>query len=182
MKNSMNFELKNSEIESDKTIDGYIETIFNKRYISLKDLQEAKEAGFSLEDLLNVFCNKNGLLMHGSVKKIPDGDKIKSRLGKIFASDNSAIAIMRSIYSNENVNLQYGYYIDKNSLELIIHKTQNNPIITESGYLYLISRNGFANELQGSWQYIDMSDEVEIKFTVETEKEDFKYPIKVVED
>lgn len=78
--------------------------------ISLKDLQELKKVGVTTENFLDYLCQKHRLLLHGSIHKI-SGDKLKSSKRIIFASNKAAIAIMKSLYSGENVNLEYRYFI-----------------------------------------------------------------------
>jgi len=78
--------------------------------ISLKDLQELKKVGVTTENFLDYLCQEHRLLLHGSIHKI-SGDKLKSSKRIIFASNKAAIAIMKSLYSGENVNLEYRYFI-----------------------------------------------------------------------
>ncbi len=66
--------------------------------ISLGKLKELKEKGVSTEQFLDYLCQNHGFLLHGSIREI-QGNKLESRYKKIFVSNKSAIAIMRSLYS-----------------------------------------------------------------------------------
>jgi hypothetical protein len=151
--------------------------------ISIEQLRKLKENGITTEKFLDYICKSNGLLLHGSIHEIAD-DKLRSSQGKIFASNKSAIAIMRSVYSNERVNLEYSYFIsDKNPLSLSIHTAPNGEFVSkEKGFIYIISNDGFKNEPEGSWQFINKTDEIKIKMIIETEKSDFEYPVEIHSD
>lgn len=151
--------------------------------ISLEELQELKEKDITTENFLDYLCQKNGLLLHGSIHEIT-GDKLKSKWKRIFASDKSAIAIMRSIYSNVNVNLEYPYFFDENNpLVLKVHTPPDGKFISrEKGFVYAVNNQGFKNEPEGSWQFLKETDEVEFGLVIETEKDDFKYPVEFFDD
>jgi len=151
--------------------------------ISLEQLRELKEKGITTENFLDYLCQKNGLLLHGSIHEIAD-DKLKSNYKKIFASNKSAIAIMRSLYSNMNVNLEYPYFFDKdNPLVLKVHTPPNGKFISkEKGFVYIVSGEDFKNEPEGSWQFIKETGEVKFGMIIETEKADFKYPVEFSDD
>lgn len=151
--------------------------------ISLEQLQELKEEGITTENFLDYLCQKNGLLLHGSIHEIAD-DRLKSDWKKIFASNKSAIAIMRSLYSNVNVHLEYPYFFDKdNPLVLKVHTPPSGKFISkEKGFVYIVSGEGFRNEPEGSWQFIKETDEIEFGMIIETEKDDFKYPVEFSDD
>jgi hypothetical protein len=38
------------------------------------------------------------------------------------------------------------------------------------------------NEPEGSWQFINKTDEIKIKMIIETEKSDFEYPVEIHSD
>lgn len=151
--------------------------------ISLDALRELKERGITTEKFLNYLCQKKGVLLHGSIHEISD-DKLKSRWNKIFASNKSAIAIMRSMYSNVNVNLEYPYFItEKDPLVLKVHTPPDGKFVkTDKGFIYIIDGTGFKNEPEGSWQFIKETGEVEFGVVVETESDDFKYPVEFFDD
>ncbi|HQG58129.1 MAG TPA: hypothetical protein PLX79_04125 [Candidatus Dojkabacteria bacterium] len=151
--------------------------------ISLKQLRELKEKGITTENFLDYLCQKQGVLLHGSINEISD-DRLKSGRRMIFASNKSAIAIMRSLYSNINVNLEYPYFFDKdNPLVLKVHTPPDGKFISkENGYVYIVNSEGFQNEPKGSWQFLKRVDEVELCMAVETEKADFKYPVEFYDD
>jgi len=146
--------------------------------ISLEQLRELKEKGITTENFLDYLCQKHGQLLHGSIYEIVDG-KLKSGRKNIFASNKSAIAIMRSLHSNINVNLEYPYFLDKdNPLVLKIHTLPNGKFSSkENGFVYVINGEGFKNEPKGSWQFFKETGEVEFSMVIETEKDDFKYPV-----
>lgn len=151
--------------------------------VSLEKLRELKEKGITTEKFLDYLCQKQGVLLHGSIHEIVDG-KLKSGWNKIFASNNSAIAIMRSLYSNTNVNLEYPYFFGKdNPLVLKVHTPPSGKFISkENGYVYIVNGEGFQNEPKGSWQFLKEVDEVPFGVIVETEKADFKYPVESYDD
>lgn len=160
--------------ETDKT---------NVKKISLDALKALKERGITTEKFLDYLCQKHGKLLHGSIHKILD-NKLRSSLHKIFTSNKSAIAIMRSLYSNENVNLKYPYFIsEKKPLVLKIHTPPNGKFIkTAKGFIYVVDNTGFKNEPKDSWQFIKETDAVEFDAIIETESDDFKYPVESFND
>lgn len=155
--------------------------------ITLEQLRELKEKGITTENFLDYLCQKYGLLLHGSIHEI-NGNKLKANLKKIFAANKSAIAIMKSLYSNktenQSINLEYPYSINAdNPLILKIHTTPNGKFIhKENGYIYIVNGEGFKNEPEGSWQFIKEADEVEFNIVVETEDNDFEYPVELHDD
>lgn len=155
----------------------------NVKKISLEQLRELKEKGITTEKFLDYLCQKKGLLLHGSTHEIAD-DKLKSSWKKIFSSNKSAIAIMRSLYSNVNVNLEYPYFFDENNpLVLKVHTPLNGKFISkEKGFVYVVDSEGFKNEPEGSWQFIKEAGELAFEIIVETEKADFKYPVEISND
>ncbi|MGE4554982.1 MAG: hypothetical protein AB7D02_02555 [Candidatus Paceibacterota bacterium] len=182
---------KESE-EKEKEIKSKIEDFVKKYFesekegvkrISLDAIKELKEKGITTEQLLDFLCQERGVLLHGSIYEIPE-DKLKSRNKKIYATNKGAIAIMRSLYSNLNVCLEYPYHItEKKPLVLKIHTPPDGKFIkTERGFVYVVNKKGFKNRPRGSWQFIKKADEVEFIAVVETEEDDFKYPVKVLKD
>lgn len=155
--------------------------------ISLEQLNELKERGITTENFLDYLCQQHGVLLHGSIIEI-NGNKLKANLRKIFAANKSAIAIMKSLYSNkaenQNINLEYPYSIDAdNPLILKIHTPPNGKFIhKENGYIYIVNGDGFKNDPEGSWQFIKEADELEFSVVVETEDNDFKYPVELHDD
>lgn len=155
--------------------------------VSLTQLSELKEQGITTEKFLDYLCQQHGLLLHGSIHEI-NGNKLKASLRKIFAANKSAIAIMKSLYSNkaenQNINLEYPYSIDAdNPLILKIHTPPNGKFIhKENGYIYIVNGDGFKNEPKGSWQFIKEAEEVEFSVVLETEDDDFKYPVELHDD
>ncbi len=178
--------------EQSKTPEEIMNAFFNKfsestendkKTITLEDLQELKEHGISTEKFLDYLCENRGLLLHGSINDI-EGDKLISNQKQIFASDMSAIAIMKSLYSNRNVNLDYPYSPNKeNPLVLKIHTPSNGKFVSKNnGFVYIVNHEGFKNEPQGSWQYKQETNEVKFNMVVETEKDDFNYPVEIHKD
>ena len=151
--------------------------------ISLNQLKELKEKGITTEKFLDYLCQKHSLLLHGSIREKKEG-KLRAKHKKFFASNKSAIAIMRSIYSNIGVNLKYSYFLDKNNpLVLKIHTSPKRGFIRkENGFIYVVNNEGFQNKPKGSWQFIKKADEVNFSLVVETEKSDFQYPVEVYND
>lgn len=151
--------------------------------LPLKALRKLKKEGVTTEQFLDYLCQKKGLLLHGSIHQAKDG-KLISKDNKIFASNKSAIAIMRSLYSNTDVNLEYPYFInDKNPLILKIHTRPNGTFIKkDTGFVYVVSGDGFKNEPQGYWQFIKETEEVDFIAVIETENDDFTYPVEIFND
>ena len=151
--------------------------------ISLELLLKIKNAGISTEQFLDYLCQKHGFLLHGSIHEIKNG-KIKLNYNKIFASDRAVVAIERSLYSNVGVNLQYPYFInEENPFVLKIHtKSDGKFIKKDKGFIYILDRNGFKNEPEGSWQFIKESREVNFIAVIETENNDFTYPVEFFND
>lgn len=151
--------------------------------ISLDNLKELKEGGASTEQFLDYLCQNHRFLLHGSINEIQN-DKLKSQYKKIFATNKSAIAIMRSIYSNIDVNLVYPYFIREDSpLELEIHTPPDGKFISvDKGFIYIVDATGFRNDPEGSWQFVKEDEEVGFHTIIETEKDDFKYLVKVSSD
>lgn len=153
-----------------------------KRF-SLEHLRELKESGITLEKFLDYLCQEKGFLLHGSMYEIATG-RLQSKQKKIFASNKSSIAIMRSLYSNINVNLEYPYFFDKNNtLILKVHTPPSGQFISkENGYIYIVNDDGFQNEPKGSWQFLREVDEVQFDMVFETGKTDFTYPVELYND
>lgn len=152
--------------------------------VTLQDLKSLKEKGFTTEDWLNYIAKKHSVFFHGSVIRIAEENKLKSGYGIIFAASDPAIAIMRSLYSNRGATLEYYYRITpQRPLSLVIHtKPDGNYINSDHGYIYVVNRDGFVNEPEGSWQWKFKGEQKDFLMAVETEREDFKYPVTVVRD
>lgn len=153
--------------------------------VTLDELKELKEKGLTTEAFLDYVAQKQDLLLHGSIYEIT-GNKIKPHqlTGKVFASEIAAIAIMRSLYTNRGVNLEYPYFINEeySPLSLTVHiDPEVDYAQTERGFVYLVKRRNFKNRPSGSWQYIKRGSAF-FSIVVETEKEDFKYPVKLITD
>jgi hypothetical protein len=173
-------------IEQEKSMEEFYKKYFEVREegvrtITLDNLKELKGRGVTTEQFLNYICQGHGFLLHGSINEVGD-DKLKSQNKKIFASNKSAIAIMRSIYSNIDVNLKYPYFIDENNpLKLEIHTRPDGKFISaDKGYIYVVDAGDFRNDPEGSWQFVNEKFEVPFRVVIETEKADFKYPVKVI--
>lgn len=149
--------------------------------ITLDDLGELKELGVTTEQFLDCLCSSRNFLLHGSTKEIIES-KLRPQGGRVFASNRAAIAIMRSIYSNLNVNLDYPYFISSDSpLELKINTGPSGAYVeVDKGFVYLVDGNGFRNDPEGSWQFVKESEDVPFRAIIETEKSDFKYPVEIV--
>ena len=171
------------QLELERKRESTMETFYEKFFetdeaeivkISLETLKELKEQGISTERFLDYLCKKHGVLLHGSTHEITD-DHLKSRFDRIFASDKAAIAIMRSLYSNRDVNLQYPYTItEEYPLELTIHTPPDGTFIKiDRGFIYLVDNSGFVNEPKKTWQFKRFTKEVKIRAVIETEDDDF---------
>lgn len=132
----------------------------------------------SLEKELQKYVNE-GFLLHGSRIEIKNGF-IEPNEGKVFATNNYEIAIMKSIVSSKDLiypGLVYPYFIHKNSpIELHIYG-MNEDTIGANGFIYVIDKEGFKNEPKGSWQYILDDNSVPIIKKIKTSKDDLKIPI-----
>lgn len=176
------------DVERQKLMEDFYKKYFETqtkglRKISLDNLKELKKGGVSTEQFLDYLCQSHGFLLHGSIHEIHD-DKLKSQYKKIFVANKSAIAIMRSVYSNIDVNLGYPYFIREDSpLELEIHTPPDGKFVSvDRGFVYIVDAIDFKNDPEGSWQFVKEEDEIKFHTVVETEKDDFKYPVKVYND
>ena len=153
------------------------------KIISLEQLKELKEKNITTEGFLNYICEKKRMLLHGSINEITNGT-LKSNEGKIFATDKSAVAIMKSLYSNIGVNLEYPYHFNENNpLVLKIHTPPDGKFISkDKGFVYVVSEEDFENKPEGSWQFVKEVDETDFDLSIETEKNDFKYPVEFYDD
>ena len=154
-------------------------------FIKLEELKELKERGINLEDFLDYICHERRWLMHGSIQKIAENDRLRSKFGKIYGSNIAAVAIMRSLYSNRNTNLEYPYQVTaEQPFFLNIHFDPETGFIhVPRGYIYLIPRDRtFVNQPAGSWQYVSNSSSKEIRAVVETEEADFTHPVESADD
>ena len=173
--------------EEEIKIEGFYKKYFSSSEkgfkITLDNMQELKKEGITTEQFLDYLCQKKGLLLHGSIHQVSD-DKLVAKKGKVFAANKAAIAIMRSLYSNSDVNLQYPYFIsDKNPFWIEMHaKADGKFTKKDTGFVYVINSDGFKNEPEGSWQFVKEAEEVDIIAVVETESGDFTYPVKIFND
>lgn len=150
--------------------------------ISSDLLSKLKNHKESTENFMDWLCGNKKFLLHGSIHKI-SGNKIISNKGKIFASNKAAIAIMRSLYSNEGVNLQYPYFIDKDHpLMMEIHTGNGKYVKKNNGFVYIIKNEGFKNDPEGSWQFVKEANKTKFIAVVETKSKDFVYPAEVFND
>ena len=159
----------------------------DKQEITLSYSAEMKSKGISTEMFLNFIGKRYGYLFHGSRNEIPFGEKIisKSGRGTIFASSDSAIAILRAIYLNNAENLGYPMFLDRDNSNLILEIDKPQPdTIGEHGYVYVIPNGeGLEQDQKSNWQYSKKaSDNVGISFIkkVEIDAKDFKYPVEIV--
>lgn len=148
--------------------------------ISLETLRALKEKGVTTERVLDYLVQKKGVLLHGSTEHIR-GDELHAHGEKIFATNNSAIAILKSVYSNRGVNLQYPLMINEDSpLSLTVHATQERPYsVAEKGSVYIVEPDGFTNDPPGTWQYVSHEPFAKFRAIIETESDDFRYPVHV---
>jgi len=175
--------------EQETLCDNFYEKNINNKQekikkISLNQLQELKEKWITTELFLDYLYQKHGILLHGSTDEI-EWNTLKSRNNKIFATDKASVAILKSIYSNKGVNLEYPDQIDeKNPLYLKIHTQKNWDLISnEQWNICLIKNNNwFKKNPNRSWEYIKDQQETEFSIIIETEKSDFKYPVQVIND
>ena len=149
------------KIIKEKVIELILENFYKKYFklnnnvfkrISLQELEELKKREISTEKFLNYIHQKHGVLFHGSVYKI-SGNQLRPHHNRVFATDNPAIAIMRSIYSNIGVILEYPDFInEENKLVLKIHTPKNGDFIkTNIGFIYILNKIGFENKPESSW-------------------------------
>lgn len=168
-------------------IESFFKKYFNQNKeivkISLGTLRILKKDSIATEQFLDYLCQEKGLLLHGSIYWVKNGKLISENNG-IFATNKAAIVIMRSLYSNEGVNLQYPYFIsDKNPLKLGIHTRADGKFTKKNtGFVYILNGDGFKNEPKGSWQFLKETDKVDFIAVVETESNDFTYPVRVFDD
>lgn len=188
LKNNRGASEIDKQAETILTMDNFYRNNFESgddqvKRISLEMLKSIKEKGITTESLLDYICEKHGLLMHGSIENIAD-DKLKSEEQRIYASNKSAIAIMRSLYSNLDVDLGYPYYInEENPLVLEVHTPPDGTFVKkDKGFIYIVKSDGFRNEPENSWQFASETGEAKFIAVIETENEDFKYPVEFFND
>ncbi|MCX6719855.1 MAG: hypothetical protein NTV36_01995 [Candidatus Staskawiczbacteria bacterium] len=168
-------------------IEDFYQKYFNSKdqiaKITLGDLKEFKKESITTEQFLDYLCQKKGLLLHGSIHQIDIG-KLTAKKGKIFAANKAVIAIMRSLHSNSDINLQYPYFISgKNPFWFEIHTKGDGKLTNkDKGFVYILNNDGFKNEPKGSWQFVKETEKIDIVAVIETENNDFTYSIKILND
>lgn len=172
------FEKQKSQEER---LEQYDTEFSDKQDITLTDLSEMKENGISIEMFLEFLRKKHGYLFHGSRNDIPFSGQIKpSEEGKVFASSNPAIAILKALYRNNAKNLCYPLNLAENNSNLIlIVDGPQEDTIGEHGYVYIISdADAFEKDSDSNWQYSSKTGSTFSK-RVQIEKDDFKYPVEI---
>lgn len=139
--------------------------------------------GNTKEQVLNNLVQNNKVLLHGSRNNITDTHIHPNNNGKVFATNDAGIAILKAIFSNIGLiypGLQYPYRISLNNpLILRIHGIKKDTI-GSIGYVYIIeNKEGFENIPDGSWQYIK-NQRVPFSDRMIVHRNDFKYPIRDV--
>jgi len=164
----------------DELLERYDMKFTDKQDITLTDLQEMKEKGVTTEMLLNFLEKKYNYLFHGSRNDIPFTEKLlSSEKGKIFASSNPAIAILKAIYLNNAKNLGYPLNLaeDNSNLTLVVNEPKEGTV-GEQGYVYIVSdKDSFEEDSNSNWQYFSKEKEVSFVKKIQVEKDDFKYPV-----
>lgn len=140
-----------------------------------------ESSGHTKEYILNYLAKHNNVLLHGSRVNISSSFLRSSQNGKVFATNDARIAILKAIFSNRGLKppgLEYPYIInERNPLTLRIHGI-NNKTIGDIGFVYIISEIGdFVNSPQGSWQYVKKNGNVPFSDRLEILKSDFTYPV-----
>ena len=148
-------------------------------FVSLEKLNNLKEQGISTEMFLDHLCKRHDKLLHGSIQEITE-KKLRSNNGKIFSSNKSAIAILKSLHSNRGARLHYPYFIDENNSLILEIKTdlEIELIKKQKGFIYVLDKEDFVNDPEGSWQFVK-KDDANIQLIIETEENDFTYPVHV---
>ncbi len=151
----------------------------DKQEITREDVAEMKDRGITVEKFLGFIGKNYGYLFHGSRMEIPFTDTLQTSGGKVFASSNPAIAIMKAIYLNNAKNLGYPLHVDEDNanLALQIDGPQVNTI-GELGYVYVVSAEGFIPDPNSNWQY-SRADSASFVKRVQIGRDDFKYPVRV---
>jgi hypothetical protein len=152
----------------------------DKRTITRTDTREMKEKGITIEAFLSYVGKKHMYLFHGSRVDIPFTDTLHTNGGKVIASSNPAIAIMKAIYLNNAKNLGYPLNLDNDNANLSL-KIDGPQVDTvgEQGYVYITDAEGFIPDPNSNWQYSKEGSSPIIK-RVEVDKNDFAYPVRVV--
>ena len=65
---------------------------------------------------------------------------------------------------------------------LKIHTQDGKFIKKDAGFVYIINSDGFKNEPKVSWQFVKETDEVNSIAVIETENDDFIYPVEIFND
>jgi len=167
---------------SEELLEQYDAKFVDKQDISLEDLTEMKEKGISTEMFLSFLEKRHDYLFHGSRNNIPFTENLRSsEEGKVFASSNPAIAILKAIYRNNAKNLGYPMNLAENNsnLTLVINEPQEDTV-GEQGYVYIISNtDDFEKDPNSNWQYFSKNNEIPFVRKVQVEKSDFKYPVAI---
>ncbi|MFA6974184.1 MAG: hypothetical protein WC238_05635 [Parcubacteria group bacterium] len=159
--------------------DHKLDTNVGLRVITFEDLAQLKSEGCSIEEMLNYLSKNYNRLLHGSRNDICDGELRLGEDGRVYASDMSAVAILKAIFSREGrgyVNLRYPFFTNIFKPFKLKIEGINNHTIGERGFVYVVDRDGFRNEPKGSWQYVRES-ATPILAKISIQREDFNYPV-----
>ena len=140
-----------------------------------------KSSGRTKEYILNYLVKHNKVILHGSRVDVSSSFLRPNRNGKVFATNDARIAILKAIFSNRELQspgLEYPYFInERNPLTLRIHGI-NKETIGDIGFVYIISEIvGFVNTPQGSWQYVKKKESVPFSDRLDILRSDFIYPV-----
>ncbi len=132
----------------------------------------------TLETLLQEYVD-NGFLLHGSTVDIKDNYLKPNFYGKIYATNNYEIAIMKGIVSNINACLMYSWNVSsKNPLIILVKNMGQNPI-HQKGFVYIIEKEYFIQEKDNP-EFIAYNKNINILEKIPVNLSDFKTPVYVL--
>src|SRR3989344_1785104 len=169
-----------------KLFDELLDLALSKGIITQEDLKSSKREGFKVEDFLNWLNREKEYLFHGSGTLISLDQKLSSKSGKLHATDDGGVAIIKALFANNipgQTNLDYK--LDKSgNQEVIISGNPEKEVTRQKGYVYVLENEGFSNEnTQGVAEYIKPFKEGEKQdylFVIEIEWKDFNYSYRMV--
>ena len=148
----------NNMIDNQNLLDQFTNIISSKILVTLEDLKIFKDGGIKIEDFLNYLHKEKDYFFHGSGTLIPLNEKLSSKNGKLYATDDGGVAIIKALFANNIPGMtNLGYSLNKNEdQKVVISGNPEGKFIREVGYVYILKDvKGFSNEgTQGTVEFI----------------------------
>jgi hypothetical protein len=155
--------------------------------IRLADRQSLGIAHLDVEELLAEVIRSEPVLLHGTGAVVPRGTALRLSPGRsrhgvkrdveAFATDLPGIAILKALFSNRNVVLQYPMVVSPATPLCLTIKGWNPAAERQRGFVYLVEpRDKFQRERE-TWQWVTSEPDVLFGGSVEVERPDFKYGV-----